>query len=44
MGYDHTALAPSQLSLLRLNGEVAWFRLDAQGYLWKITGTLLRLK
>jgi autotransporter-associated beta strand protein len=39
-----SGLSAVQLQSLRLNGARAWFQLDAQGYLWKMTGTVLRLR
>ncbi len=43
-GTGPSGLTPAQLSSIRVNGQRAWFQLDAQGYLWKLTGTLLRLQ
>jgi hypothetical protein len=43
-GPNASGLSAVQLQSLRLNGERVWFQLDAQGYLWKMTGTLLRLR
>ena len=43
-GTNASGLSAAQLQSLRLNGERAWFQLDAQGYLWKMTGTLLRVR
>jgi len=43
-GTSDSGLSDAQLQSLRLNGESAWFQLDAQGYLWKMTGTLLRVR
>lgn len=43
-GENASGLSTAQLSSLRVNGERAGFQLDAQGYLWKMTGTLLRLR
>ena len=42
-GTDATGLTPAQLSSFRVGGHKVWVQQDAQGYLWKLTGSLLRL-
>jgi autotransporter-associated beta strand protein len=43
-GTSASGLTQAQLDSIRVNGQRAWLQMDAQGYLWKMTGTLLRLK
>ena len=42
-GTSPAGLSAAQLSSLRVNGQKTWLMLDAQGYLVRLTGTLIRL-
>jgi hypothetical protein len=42
-GTDSSALTAAQRGSIRVNGRRAWVQLDAQGYLWKMDGSLIRL-
>jgi len=43
-GTSAAALTEEQLSSIRFNGERDGVQLDAQGYLWRMTGTLIILR
>jgi autotransporter-associated beta strand protein len=42
-GTSPAGLSATQLGSLRVNGQKAWLMLDSQGYLWRLTGTVLRM-
>jgi autotransporter-associated beta strand protein len=42
-GTSPAGLSATQLSSLRVNGQKTWLILDAQGYLVRLTGTLIRV-
>jgi autotransporter-associated beta strand protein len=42
-GTSPAGLSAAQLSSLRVNGQKTWLILDAQGYLVRLTGTLIRV-
>lgn len=43
-GTNSSGLSSSQLNSLRVNGQKTWLMLDAQGYLVRLTGTLILVR